>query len=330
MIKAFAPFGLDATAPPLPVNRRSPIEDLHAVAAAIEQAFAGMFGALLDGVPRPEGIERHTETITGADGNDITLYVDRPVGAQGPLPGLLHLHGGGMAISQAADGPPSVWRGMLAARGCVVVGVEYRNSAGVLGPHPFPAGLNDCVSALDWMHARREDLGLASIVVTGESGGANLTLATTLKAKRDGHLDRIDGVYAQAPFIYGGYDAPDPALPSLIENEGYFMSPTALTLMATLYDPAGQHVTNPLAWPHFAAARDLEGLPPHVITTDELDPLRDEGLAYLRALQRAGVDATGHTYNGVGHTGELLAAAALPDLFGRALRDLVAFAHQVS
>jgi acetyl esterase len=153
MIKAFAPFGIDVTAPPLPIDRRSPIEDLHAVAAAIEQAFAGMFGALLDGVPRPEGIERHTETITGADGNDITLYVDRPVGAQGPLPGLLHLHGGGMAISQAADGPPSFWRGMLAARGSVVVGVEYRNSAGVLGLHPFPAGLNDCVSALDWMHA---------------------------------------------------------------------------------------------------------------------------------------------------------------------------------
>ena len=47
-----------------------------------------------------------------------------------------------------------------------------------------------------------------------------------------------------------------------------------------------------------------------MITTDELDPLRDEGLAYLRALQRAGVDATGHTYNGVVHGGELLAAAA--------------------
>jgi acetyl esterase/lipase len=99
--------------------------------------------------------------------------------------------------------------------------------------------------------------------------------------------------------------------------------------MATLYDPAGEHATNPLAWPYFADAGDLEGLPPHVITTDELDPLRDEGLAYLRALQRAGVSATGHTYSGVGHGGELLAAAALPELFERAQRDLVAFAHQV-
>jgi acetyl esterase len=329
MIAALAPFGLDVAAPPLRVDRHSPIEDMRAVAAAMEETFGRDFGALLDGVPKPQGIESRTETITGVDGNDITLYVDRPVGAQGPLPGLLHLHGGGMAISRAADGSEARWRGLLAARGCVVVGVEFRNSGGALGPHPFPAGLNDCASALDWMHAHRADLGLASIVVTGGSGGGNLTLATTLKAKRDGRLDRIDGVYAQVPFIYGGYDMPDPALPSLIENEGYFLGPTAMTLMATLYDPAGEHATNPLAWPYFADAGDLEGLPPHVITTDELDPLRDEGLAYLRALQRAGVSATGHTYNGVGHGGELLAAAALPELFERAQRDLVAFAHQM-
>ena len=163
---------------------------------------------------------------------------------------------------------------------------------------------------------------MTSIVVTGESGGGNLSLATALKAKREGRLDRIDGVYAQVPFIYGGYDDPDPALPSLIENEGYFLGPSVMTLMATLYDPAGEHTTNPLAWPYFAAADDLRGLPPHVITTDELDPLRDEGLAYLRALQRAGVDATGHTYSGVGHAGEQLIAAAVPDLFDRALRDV--------
>ena len=64
-----------------------------------------------------------------------------------------------------------------------------------------------------------------------------------------------------------------------------------------------------------------------MITTDELDPLRDEGLAYLRGLIRAGVSASGHTYNGVGHAGELLAAAAVPELFDRTLRDVVDFAQ---
>jgi acetyl esterase/lipase len=328
MLAMFAPFGLDVTAPPLPVDRQTPIEELRAAAAAAEQAFEGVFAALLDGVREAEGIESRVETITGVDGNEITLYIDRPAGVTGPVPGLLHLHGGGMAILQASTA--AVWRRRLAERGCVVVGVEFRNAGGALGPHPFPAGLNDCASALDWMHAHRDDLGLSSVVVTGESGGGNLSLATTLRAKREGRLDRIDGVYAQVPFIYGAYDAPDPALPSLVENDGYFLGASVMTLMAAVYDPSGEHARDPLAWPYYATAADLQGLPPHVITTDELDPLRDEGLAYLRALQRAGVTATGHTYSGVTHAGELLAAAALPALFERALTDVVSFALSVS
>jgi acetyl esterase len=330
MVAAFAPFGLDVQAEDLPVDRQSPLEQLLAVAAAAEQAFDAVFGALLEGIPRTQGIETRTLSITGVDGNDITLYLHRPIGMAGPLPGLLHLHGGGMAILQAGADSAAIWRTALAARGCVVVGVEFRNSAGVLGPHPFPAGLNDCTSALEWMHGQREGLGLTSIVVTGESGGGNLSLATALKAKRVGRLDRIDGVYAQVPFIYGGYDAPNPALPSLVENEGYFIGPSVLTLMAALYDPNGEHTTDPLAWPYYAAADDLAGLPPHVVTTDELDPLRDEGLAYLRALQQAGVRATGHTFNGVGHAGEQIAAAAVPELMDRALRDIADFARRVS
>jgi acetyl esterase len=330
MVAAFAPFGLDVRAADFPVNRQTPIEELLAVAADTERGFDAVFGALLADVPRPAGIDSRTETITGVDGDAITLYIDRPIGATGPLPGLMHLHGGGMAILQAGNESAAGWRSLLAAQGCVVVGVEFRNSAGVLGPHPFPAGLDDCASALDWMHENRAALSLASIVVTGESGGGNLSLATALKAKREGRLDRIDGVYAQVPFIYGAYDTPDPALPSLFENEGYFLGPSVMTLMAAVYDPTGQHARNPLAWPYFASVEDLAGLPPHVITTDELDPLRDEGLAYLRALKQAGVEANGHTYVGVGHAGEQIAAAAVPELFHRALTDITDFAHRVS
>ena len=330
MVAALAPIGLDVTAVDLPVDRQSPLDELLAVAAASEEAFGGLFAALQADMAEPVGVETRTETITGVDGNDVTLFIHRPAADTGPLPGLVHLHGGGMAIMLAAQDTAARYRGLLAERGCVVVGVEFRNSAGAMGPHPFPAGLNDCASALDWMHANRDALGVSSIVVTGESGGGNLSLATALKAKREGRLDRIDGVYAQVPFIYGAYDAPDPALPSLVENEGYFLGPSIMTLMAALYDPAGEHDRNPLAWPYFAGVEDVVGLPPHVITTDELDPLRDEGLAYLRALQKAGVDASGHTYNGVCHAGELIAAAAVPELFSRALRDVVDFARGVS
>jgi acetyl esterase/lipase len=330
MIAAIQPFGLDSLAAELPVTRQSPLEEMLAVALATEQAFDGVFGALLADAPLATGVETRTLSISGVDGNDIELYVHRPIGMAAPLPGLLHLHGGGMAILTAVDRASALWRDHLAAQGCVVVGVEFRNSGGSLGPHPFPAGLDDCASALDWMHGQREGLGLTSIVVTGESGGGNLSLATALKAKREGRLDHVDGVYAQVPFIYGAYDAPNPALPSLVENGGYILSPSVMTLMAALYDPNGEHVTNPLAWPYHAAQDDLRGLPPHVISTDELDPLRDEGLAYLRALQRAGVHATGHTFSGVGHACEQLMGAVIPDIFERALRDVADFARRVS
>ena len=284
----------------MPVTRQSPVEDLLAVAAATEQAFDEVFGALLADVPAATGVETRTVTITGVDGNDITLYVTAPP-ARRPLPGLLHLHGGGMAILHAADEVAARWRALLAERGCVVVGVEFRNSAGSPWPAPVPGRAQRLRqrTGLDARPARRRS-GCRRSSSPASPGGGNLSLATALKAKREGRLDRIDGVYAQVPFIYGGYDTPDPALASLIENEGYFLGPSVMTLMAALYDPTGEHATDPLAWPYYADVDDLAGLPPHVVTTDELDPLRDEGLAYLRALQRAGVDASGHTYNGVG------------------------------
>jgi acetyl esterase/lipase len=82
----------------------------------------------------------------------------------------------------AASSPSFVrWREALAASGLVVVGVEFRNGGGRLGPHPFPAGLDDCTSALQWVHVHRGELGISKIVVSGESGGGNLSLATAIQ-----------------------------------------------------------------------------------------------------------------------------------------------------
>ena len=53
------------------------------------------------------------------------------------------------------------------------MGVEFRYAAGALGPHPFPAGLNDCYAGLEWTFANKAALSISTIVVTGESGGGN-------------------------------------------------------------------------------------------------------------------------------------------------------------
>ncbi len=75
-----------------------------------------------------------------------------------------------MVILTAADANYSRWRSELAATGLVVVGVEFRNAAGALGNHPFPAGLHDCADAAKWIASSREALGISTLIMSGESG----------------------------------------------------------------------------------------------------------------------------------------------------------------
>lgn len=311
---------------PLPLDATAPTEHLVEFCNLAEQGFQQLLGSMVAELAPVTGVERSTQTITGVDGNEITLHVHRPAGATGDLPGILHIHGGGMVILTAADPNYVRWRDTLAAAGTVVVGVEYRNGAGALGPHPFPAGLNDCSSALDWMHDHRADLGVSNIVVSGESGGGNLTLATTLKAKRDERLDRIDGVYAQCPYISGLYADKPAELTSLTENDEYFIGTPIMALMARVYDPSGDHAADPLAWPYHVGTDELAGLPPHTISVNELDPLRDEGLAYYRKLLAAGVDTVGRVVAGTCHAGDLSFEQVMPDVYHASVRDVVGFA----
>jgi acetyl esterase/lipase len=325
MVAALEPFGMADEIPEAPVDSSSPIEDVLAFAAAAEEGFDGLFVAMFSGLAPVDGVVRSVEVIKGVDGNDITLFVHRPTDMEGPIPGVLHLHGGGMVILEAA-GPVYVrLRDELAATGLVVVGVEFRNAGGKHGPYPFPAGLDDCASALAWMGEEKAALGISKIVVAGESGGGNLTAATVLKAKRDGRLGLIDGAYAMCPYVSGTYVSPPAELASLVENDGYFINVSQLSALAKAYDPDEQHAMDPLAWPLNATADDLTGLPPHVISVNQLDPLRDEGLAYYRKLVGAGVSTVCRTVNGTCHGGDLMFRDAMPDVFAATMRDVHGF-----
>jgi acetyl esterase/lipase len=99
--------------------------------------------------------------------------------------------------------------------------------------------------------------------------------------------------------------------------------------MAKAYTPDPADARNPLAWPFHATAGDLAGLPPHVISVNELDPLRDEGLGYFRKLLAAGVDAVGRTVNGTCHAGDCLFRDALPDVYLATVRDIKSFADSL-
>jgi len=326
MVAAMEPLGLAEPPVPVSVSPDTPLEELLDFVAQTEEGMEGLFAAVVAGIPEVGGVERDVEVIKGLDGNDITLFVHRPA-AGGPHPGVLHLHGGGMVMLEAAGPTYGGWRDHLAASGLVVVGVEFRNGAGKHGPYPFPAGLDDCTAGLRWVLDRKAELGISTLIVSGESGGGNLTLATALRAKREGIADGIAGVYAMCPFISNAWAAPTPELTSLVENDGYFLEVAMMGALAKVYDPSGEHVTDPLAWPLHAAVDDLTGLPPHVISVNQLDPLRDEGLLYARKLLDAGVPVVSRTVNGTCHAGEMIFAAAMPDVFNATIRDVSGFAH---
>ena len=333
MIEALATVGMHEETPPSPLGPDSSLEEILAHIAETEAGFAMLFELLNPGpLPPVKGVESRCEVIAGGDGNDLSLYIHRPVETPanaGPLPAVLYFHGGAMAMLNAADLTYVRWRDELAALNLVVIGPEFRNAAGALGPHPFPAGLDDCASALRWVQANKGALGVSKIIVAGESGGGNLALATTLKARRDGCLPMIDGVYAMCPYISGAYGDPPAELESLAENDGYLLSCEMMAPLVECYDPGGANRTNPLAWPYHASVESLKGLPPHVISVNELDPLRDEGLAYYRKLAAAGVPAVGRTVNGTCHAGDLLMPGPMPDVYAASTRDLAGFAHGV-
>ncbi|HET6471139.1 MAG TPA: hypothetical protein VFG38_04815, partial [Pseudomonadales bacterium] len=125
MIAAMAALGLDVAGPP-PIDSTAPLEQLRAFAAEMEAGFGAAFETLI-ATPSPvRGVTSAREVIRGVDGNSIELFVHRPAGAAAALPGVLHIHGGGMVIGAAADAQYVRWRNELAATGMVVVGVEFR------------------------------------------------------------------------------------------------------------------------------------------------------------------------------------------------------------
>jgi len=297
--------------------------------SAFEAAAGAANDELRAALPAFPSVATTQQVIKGVDGNDIRLHIHQPVERNEALPCVVHFHGGGMVVMSAEDPGFILLRNSLAAMGMVVIGVEFRNGGGKLGPHPFPAGLNDCASAVQWAHEQRDSMGISKIVVAGESGGGNLSLATTLKAKQDGVLARIDGVYGMCPYISGAYAESPSELPSLVENDGYILDTAMMTAMVTVYDPQKAHRNNPLAWPYYATREDLAGLPPHVIAVNELDPLRDEGLAYYRKLLAAGVPTFAKTIHGTPHAGDQLFGAVIPEVFADTLRSIHGFASSL-
>ena len=244
-----------------------------------------------------EGLVTTTKEFTShPDGNTIKIQYIRPDSDE-TLPCIYYIHGGGMMISSCFDELYGAWGRCIARQGVAVAMVDFRNcmwASSAPEVAPFPAGLNDCVSGIKWVNENSDDLNIdkEQIVIAGESGGGNLTLATGLKLNQDGDIGIIKGLYALCPYIAGYW--PLPEHPSSEENEGILLtlhSETKESFGAIIYGIEEYHNKNPLAWPSFASIEELKGLPKTYIIVNECDPLRDEGVNFYRLLREADVDA---------------------------------------
>lgn len=324
------------TQEPMAIPDTLSIESLTPIMQASDTLYQAMYEGIENDLPsdadEPE-INVSTQTIKGVDGIDIILYIYTPVEAAktGPLPAVIYSHGGGMVFIPTDNSTHRRWLRSLAVQGVISIAVDFRNAFTAAGHNPFPAGLNDCAAAVKHISAHRAELGISKIVLQGESGGANLAITTALKAKREGWVDEIAGVYGNVPYISNAYHWPRERmlaeLPSLIENNEYVLDTKTMAAFGYYYGP--EDMENPQAWPYHASEEELRGLPPVVLDMNELDPLRDEGMVFYRKLVAAGVKAEAKVSLGITHGTALIFRKPLPEVHEAAVRDIAAFAKNL-
>lgn len=285
------------TLPPLPDE----IDDFPAFRADENAAAEVLAAQLME--PAPEIKSRQVVAIP-VNGGAIDLHIFTPFG-EGPHPVHLYVHGGGWACGSAKHTAIDILCAERAAgAGCVVVAVDYRKAP----EHPFPAGLNDCYSALLWVAEHADELCVrrALITIGGGSAGANLAAALTLKVRDEGG-PRLAFQLLEVPAL--DLTLGQPSHQRFATGFGFTLAAAEMCVRYYLASP--EEATKPYVSPLLAP--DLSRLPPAHIMSAEYDPLRDDGERYAERLTEAGVPAAfslqhGHIHISPGFTKAMTAA----------------------
>lgn len=277
------------------------LPDFADVAAA--RAWAAELAAQ---APPPEqaltrAVRFEERSIVGAPGTpDLDVRIYRPI-TGGTLPVLLYCHGGSFLMGDLdTDHIPCLHYARDA--GIAVVSVRYR-----LAPeHPFPAGVEDCYAALQWLASAEAptDFDRSRIAVGGSSAGGTLAAALAIMAR-----DRGGPALALQMLVYPALDDRMTSASLNAATRTYGVTRAVVGHMWRHYLGDAGLAQSPYAAP--ARVADLSSLAPAYVETTELDPLRDEVIQYAERLLSAGIPAELHVIGGAPHAFDVLMASSV-------------------
>ena len=295
LLEAFAAFDPQAM----------PVEQVRASRAASAQP------PRLD---RPEVELRRLEIDRPGSGGSLGLFFYLPRSAAGPLPVLLHMHGGGYIFGSAAHSD-SANAGLAVEAQCAGASVDYR-----LAPEaPFPGAIEDCFLALSWLAEHHQALGVdpARIALGGESAGGGLAAALALLARERGGVQPVFQwlIYPMIDDRTGAAGEPH----SFAGRQVWTAQANRFAWAALLGAAPGGEGVSPFA--AAARAQDLSGLPPAYIAVGALDLFAEEDIDYARRLMRAGVPVDLCVLAGACHGFDLIGDSEIGRRFTHAARS---------
>lgn len=237
------------------------------------------------------------KTIT-VDGKQIVLNIVRPSGVKGVLPAFVFVHGGGWILGDFPTHERFV-RDLVADSGAVAVFVNYTPSPEAR----YPVAINEIYAATKWVAENGAQINVDGkrLAIAGNSVGGNMATVVALMAKAKG----TPALRSQVLFW--------PVTNASFENASYdeyandhFLTKGMMKWFWDAYTTEPKQRQEIYTSPLLATSEQLKGLPPTLVQTAEKDVLRDEGEAYARKLDAAGVNVVATRYNGMIHDFGLL------------------------
>lgn len=243
------------------------------------------------------GIRVESRTIQ-VDGQPLQIRVVRPEGATGDLPVFMFFHGGGWVLGDYPTHERLI-RDLVVGSGAAAVYVDYTPSPEA----QFPTAINQAYAATRWVAEHGREIGVdgSRLAVAGNSVGGNMAAVVAIKAKEAGtpqlRFQALLWPVTDANFNNASYNQ---------FAEGHFLTRNMMQWFWNSYTTDPRQRDDIHASPLRASLEQLKGLPPALVQTAEMDVLRDEGEAYARKLDAAGVPVTAVRYNGMIHDYGLL------------------------